>query len=273
MTWNRGSDDESEIIAGTSKDLRHVFVTYSDDDGETWKQPENISKSASRRTWHWYATGPGNGIQLTRGKHVGRLVIPTNHSDHAPMTETEEAKYRHVSESFYRSHVIYPDDHGETWKIGGVLDRLTNESTIVELPDGSLLNNMRSYEKIDRRTVARSDDGGSTWSPVVPHHQLVEPTCQGNMLRYSFPSATSKSRILFSNPASPQKRERLTVRVSYDEGKTWPVSKLIYEPSAAYSCMTVLADGPAGVLFERDGYGKISFAKFGMEWLEKPVSP
>jgi hypothetical protein len=220
MTWNRGSDHEGAILAGKSKNPRHVYMTYSDDDGQTWATPTNLSKTAARHGWRWYATGPGNAIQLTRGEHAGRLVIPANHSDHAQLSQSDQEKYEDIPEHYYRSHVFYSDDHGETWKVGGVLDRATNESTIVELPDGSILNNMRSYEGIDRRTVSVSRDGGDSWEPVRPHFELVEPVCQGNMLRYSFPSAKSKSRILFSNPASPQNRERLTVRVSYDEGET-----------------------------------------------------
>ena len=241
-------------MAGSSRFPRRVFVTYSDDDGKSWADPREISDSVRKEHWRWYATGPGNAIQLTRGKYSGRLVIPANHSDHSDRLHP------------YRSHVFFSDDHGATWKLGGVLEDRTNESTIVELADGRLLDNMRSYHMKNRRAVATSSDGGASWSRVRLHPTLIEPVCQGNMVRYSFEGDGGRNRILFSNPASTS-RNRLTVRLSYDEGETWPVSAMLYAGSAAYSCMTVLANGQIGVLFERDGYSKITFARFSLEWL------
>ena len=83
LTWNFGSDHEGAIKAGTSKHPRHVFISSSTDDGNHWATPTRISSSARKDHWRWYATGPGNGIQLTRGPLKGRLVIPCNHSDHS----------------------------------------------------------------------------------------------------------------------------------------------------------------------------------------------
>jgi sialidase-1 len=255
LTWNLGTDGERQILAGTSKDVRRVYITYSDDDGLTWAPIREISDSTRRDHWRWYATGPGCGIQLTRGKHAGRLVIPANHSDHSDPG-------RHP----YRSHVLISDDHGQSWRMGGVLDEKTNESTVVELVDGRVMDNMRSYHGQHRRAVATSEDGGDTWSDVTLDETLVEPVCQANLLRYTFPEKYGKSRILFSNPASTQ-RHMMTVRLSYDEGTSWPVSKLVYAGSAAYSCMTVLPDMSTGLLYERDGYRKITFARFDLNWL------
>ena len=255
LTWNLGTDHERQIMAGTSEDVRRVYITYSDDDGVTWAPIKDISDTARQPHWRWYATGPGTGIQLTRGQHKGRLVIPANHSDHSDPNLHP-----------YRSHVLISDDHGETWKIGGILDEKTNESTVVELADGRLLENMRSYHGKNRRAVATSDDGGQTWSKVTLDETLIEPVCQANVLRHTFPGDTEKSRILFSNPASTA-RVMMTVRTSCDEGQTWPVAKLIHAGSAAYSCMTVLPDKSIGLFYERDGYKRITFARFDLEWL------
>ena len=255
LTWNLGSDREGQIMAGKSEDVRRVYITYSDDDGLTWAPIREISATTRRDHWRWYATGPGCGIQLARGEYEGRLVIPANHSDHSD-----------GSKHPYRSHVFFSDDHGRTWQLGGVLDEKTNESTIVELADGRLLDNMRSYHGEHRRAIATSADGGQTWSDVTLDETLIEPVCQANVLRYTFPEADGKSRILFANPASTG-RQMMTVRVSYDEGQTWPVAKLVYAGSAAYSCMTVLADASIGLVYERDGYRKITFARFDLPWL------
>ena len=255
LTWNLGTDREGHIMTGESEDVRRAYITYSDDDGVTWAPIKEISETARQPHWRWYATGPGCGIQLDRGKHKGRLVIPANHSDHSDPNQHP-----------YRSHVLLSDDHGETWRIGGVVDEKTNESTVVELADGRLLENMRSYHGKNRRAIATSDDGGETWSEVTLDEALIEPVCQANILRYTLPDTHGKSRILFSNPASTG-RVMMTVRVSYDEGYRWPVAKLVYAGPAAYSCMTVLPDMSIGLFYERDRYQKISFARFDLDWL------
>jgi sialidase-1 len=130
--------------------------------------------------------------------------------------------------------------------------------------------NMRSYRGKKRRGVATSDDGGQSWSEVTDDATLIEPVCQASLIRYSWPDdRIKKSLLLFSNPASESGRVKLTVRLSEDEGATWPVSRLLYERSSAYSSLAVLADGQIGVLYERDDYGRISLARFGLEWLRE----
>lgn len=251
-TWNAGQDKEAQIVHRQARDTRRVYLIESADNGVSWSKPKDITKSVKKDNWDWYATGPANGIQLIHGPHAGRLVIPCNHSE-------LDAQGQAVS----YSHVIYSDDHGATWHIGGVEDRDTNESTVTELSDGTLMHNMRITGKQHRRAVATSNDGGMTWSPVRFDDALIEPVCEGNILRYTWPGGGDKSRILFSNPAS-LKRENLTVHVSYDEGATWPVSKVIYAGPSAYSCMTVLPDGDVGILFEcgvKDAYETVKFAR------------
>jgi sialidase-1 len=91
--------------------------------------------------------------------------------------------------------------------------------------------------------------------------------CQASFIRYTWGDSQGKSRLLFSNPATTRGRQRMTVRLSYDEGKTWPKSKVLYEGSAAYSCLSKLPDGKIGLIYERDKYRKITFAGFTLEWL------
>ena len=251
MTWNLGSDHEGTIMAGTSKDVRHVYVTHSTDDGVTWAPPKKISDTTRKKDWRWYATGPGNGIQLTRGEHKGRLLIPCNHSDHG--------KGGHP----YRSHLIYSDDHGKSWRLGGVHEDRTNESAVVELSDGSILQAMRSYHGKNRRAMAVSRDGGQSWGKVYLDDALDTPVCQANVLRWDWPeeNADGHGRILFSSPQGTG-RSRMTVWMSKDDGKTWPVRKLINPGGGAYSNLIVLPDGRIGLLYET---GTIAFATFSME--------
>jgi sialidase-1 len=260
MTWNRGEDEERAIMEGRGLDTRRVFVTHSVDDGLTWAKPREITDSVKKPHWRWYATGPVNGIQLTRGAYKGRLVIPANHSDHSD-----------PSAHPYRGHVICSDDHGQSWRLGGIEESMTNESTVVEREDGSLLHNLRSYHGRNRRAIATSADGGLTWSKITLDEALIEPVCQASLLRFSWAEAGKPGVVLFSNPAST-KRDHMTVRISRDDGATWPVSRTLHNGPSAYSCLVVLPGQTVGCLYERGEASpseKIVFARFPLSWLEK----
>ena len=256
-TWNRGDDVESKIIAQQSRDTRRVFVTSSEDDGATWAKPREITTAVKRTNWTWYATGPGAGVQIEHGAKSGRLVIPCDHI---------EADTKH-----YYSHIIYSDDHGQTWKLGGSTPQhQVNECEVVELPGGRLLLNMRNYDSAQRtRQQAVSADGGLTWSEQRHVPELIEPICQASIRRHSWPGEARRSVLLFANPASA-KRERLTLRVSFDEGQTWPVSRLLDSRPSAYSCLATLPDGTIGILYEagaKSAYENLVFARVPLEWL------
>lgn len=251
LTWNHGKDHEKQIKDKTSRDTRRVYMSYSDDDGNSWKAPYEITRTTKKPEWTWYATGPGNGIQLTRGAYKGRLVIPCDHN------VTLEGKV------VRRSHAIYSDDHGKSWRLSQPIGEKTNECAVVELVDGRLLMNMRSYHGKNRRAIAVSKDGGATWSDVSLDSTLIEPVCQASLIRVRFPEAGKSGQILFSNPAS-KKREKMTVRLSEDDGKTWSASRLVTPGSAAYSSLALLSDRQAGLLYERDGYQKIEFITFDL---------
>jgi len=254
LTRNRGDEPESQIMKGTTTEPRTVWLTKSTDDGLTWSEPVNISETTRKPHWRWYATGPGVGIQLKSG----RMVIPCDHSDHS-----DPKKHP------YGSHVIYSDDGGATWKLGGTITDKVNECQAVELAEGSLTMNMRCYQGKNRRAVSTSKDGGLTWTPPVLNEALIEPVCQASFLRYTLAGPQDRNRLLFSNPASTS-RVNMTVRLSYDEGKTWPVARTINPGPSAYSCLTVLPDLSIGCLYERGerhAYEKITFARFSLDWL------
>ena len=121
----------------------------------------------------------------------------------------------------------------------------------------------------NRRKIAHSRDGGATWGEVTEDPALVEPRCQGSLQVLTDTVTGDRNRLLFANPASLT-RDHFTVRLSYDEGRTWPVAKLVHAGPAAYSCLTVLADGGVGALYERgtrEPYERITFARFSLDWL------
>jgi sialidase-1 len=247
MMHNLGSDTQARIVAGTSKGPRTVWLTRSGDDGRTWSAPVDITRSAKKADWTWYATGPGIGIQ-TRG---GRLIVPCNHQ--VAGSKVQEA------------HVIFSDDQGKTWHLGGSVGPRCDECQVAELSDSSLLLNIRSYRGNHRRLISHSKDGGQTWSAPLEDDALIEPVCQASLVRYPGP----RGGLLFANPASV-KRERITIRLSRDDGKTWPVARVLYEGPAAYSSLAVLPDGSIGCLYERGDrrpYETITFARFTLGWL------
>ena len=278
MTRNIGSDLEDEIKAGTSLERRRVLYARSTDDGQTWTSPSDISSTASKPTWRWYATGPANGIQLQHGPHQGRLVIPANHS--IPYDDRIVDGREDLPADYYRSHVVFSDDGGQTWQLGGTHEPYTNESTVVELFDGVLMQNMRSYhgcrrteegERVDclnRRAVATSRNGGISWSPVRLDQTLVDPICQASLFRYSWADTTHpRGILLFSNPASSTSRDHMTVRASFDDGTTWPVHRVIEQGSASYSSLARLPNNRIGLLYEGTNYGEIVFSTFSLNWL------
>lgn len=261
MTWNHGADPEARIISGESRDTRRVFVTHSTDDGLNWARPREITWRVKPDHWTWYATGPGAGIQVERGPHRGRLVIPCDHI---------EAGTRH-----YYSHVIYSDDHGATWALGGSTPRhQVNECEVVEIAGGRLLLNMRNYDPAQRqRQQAVSDDGGLTWTGQRHVPELVEPICQASIRRHSWPVEGRPGVVLFANPASTR-RERMTVRASFDDGQTWPVARLVDARPSAYSCLAILPDGTIGLLYEageRSPYETIVFRTLTLDGLREPA--
>ncbi len=250
---------------------KEVLAMHSDDDGANWSEPVEITSQAKNPTWGFYGVGPGVGVQVRHGANKGRLVIPAYHR----LTE-------HKGSSPY-AHVFYSDDHGKTWRVGGTVGPESCECQVAETAGGGLIVNARNHwwrtgksqEKSGKRIVARSADGGETWNEPVLDAALIEPTCQASLLRYSWKSETSRSRLLFVNPAATPTghwggpRHRLTIRLSYDDGVTWPVSRLIEPAQAAYSSLARLPDGRIGVLYESGGYRQLTFTSFELDWLER----
>jgi sialidase-1 len=253
MTHNPGTAREKDITAGKPGVTRSVWVTHSDDDGLNWAKPIDITADVKPSDWTWYATGPGAGIQTV----AGRLVIACDH--------------KRPGDRGY-AHVIYSDDAGKTWKLGGSAGPGTNESRVVELTDGRLMLNMRNYGGKDAgrkgRAVATSGDGGRTWSEVTHDGALVEPVCQAAFVRG--PIVSNRPTYLFANPASA-KRENLTLRLSDDECETWPRAFVLHPGPAAYSDVALLDDGTILCLYEcgsQSPYERIALARVRVDQLK-----
>jgi sialidase-1 len=139
----------------------------------------------------------------------------------------------------------------------------------VELPDGSLMLNSRSYRGKACRGVSLSKDGGVTWEPTTDDPALIESVCQASLIcsRWTGNQDEPRDVLLFSNPAVPKGRHHLTVRLSNDSGKTWPHSRLVCEGSSAYSSLAALPNGEIGLLYERNDYKQLTFTRFPLSWV------
>lgn len=272
--FKKGLDpDESLLEARTS----FLQIIQSQDDGLTWSAPRDLNPMVKEEWMRFIGSGPGCGIQLAHGEHAGRLVFPVYFGN----------------EDWQMSCAcIYSDDHGVTWQRGEspndgrvqdghVLSARTlaenkhnlTESQVIELPNGELKCYMRNHSGMQRTAVSSSGDGGQTWGEVCYDMALTDPTCQSSVIRYP-DLGDGKVRLLFSNPADETKREKGTVRLSEDGGKTWPYSRVLDEGFFGYSCLTVLANGEVGVLYERVyDYSDwnnmdIAFGTFTLDWVQ-----
>ncbi|MCC6492352.1 MAG: exo-alpha-sialidase [Pirellulales bacterium] len=237
-----------------------VFVTCSDDHGASWLPRVEITAAAKQPRWGWYATGPGHGIQLQRGTHAGRIIIPADH--------------RLAGEDSWGAHVLLSDDHGVTWKIGGVDTHLAgspihpNETTAVELIDGRVYFNARDQNGSSpgTRLIAYSEDGGLTFSaPFSPEEDIVAPVVQNSVLRLAATDQGDRQNILmYSAPGAMAARRDLTVLVSSQEGGAWTKVGLLHPGPAAYSDLTRIDARRTGVLYEAGVplYSEIIFASF-----------
>lgn len=261
------------------------FYQRSDDDGQTFSKPVDITAAFERfrpeYDWKVLATGPGHGIQLRNGRLVVAVWLSTGTGGHAhrPSVTT----------------TIISDDHGQTWQRGEVAVPNTatwvypNETCLVELADGQVMLNVRSESKAHRRLVVTSRDGATRWSQPRFDEALLEPICMASLARFSPRSAASRNRLLFANPHNLERadgkgkegvsrdRRNLAIKLSYDEGQTWPVNKTLEAGYGAYSDLAVLPDGTALCLYERGtdagktkrptNYTHLTLARFNLEWL------
>lgn len=245
LTRNHGQDKEAEITQGKSREPRTVWSTHSDDDGRSWSPLRDTSATIRAADWGWYGTGPGNGIQLASG----RLVVPCYHTPGGSRVQW--------------AHSVYSDDHGATWQRGEACGPHCGEPAVAEAHDGTLVMLMRQHpERTGQRHLALSHDGGVTWT--APQKTLVDPGCQGSMLRVPSPVNDIAPWIAFCNPNSDRGRMKLTLRLSPDQGASWPRELLLDAGPSAYSCLSLLPDGSIGCLYERgvkSAYETVSFVR------------
>ncbi|KAA3654559.1 MAG: exo-alpha-sialidase [Calditrichaeota bacterium] len=225
--------------------IYYLHAMKSSNDGRTWSKPADITVQIAKPDWRkdFKFITSGRGIRTREG-----ILLHT-------MVNLDSGL-----------HVFGSRDHGKTWFVLDTPIEPADESKIVELTDGSWMINSR-FNKSGMRYVHRSADFGKTWQTVADS-TLIDPGCNASLIRYtSVLDGYKQNRLLFSNAKSVTDREKMTVRISYNEGKSWSEGKTIFPGHSAYSSLTILKNGDVGLFFEKDDHAQNAFVRFSLEWL------
>ena len=262
----------------------YLWMSYSDDDGKTWSAPQDITPMVKADWMKFLGVGPGVGITLRTGPHKGRIVVPvytTNRTNHLNGSQS--------------SRIIYSDDHGKTWHMGGgvndnrklydgtVVDSSTmnnyyaqnTEASVVQLNNGDLKLFMRGLT--GDLQVATSHDGGLTWDNNVDRYDVPDIYVQ---MAATHTVQNGKEYILLANANGPGRKNGYirVARVEEDGQLTWLHHHLIQEGEYAYNSLQQIGPDEFGLLYEHHAPGGVpytlSFKKFNWDFLTKDwISP
>lgn len=235
-----------------------LMLTKSEDDGLTWSSPINLTPIVKDPNWHLLLQGPGRGISMKNGT----LVFPAQYKDENGLPH---------------STILYSKDHGKNWQLGTGAKSNTTESQVVELNDGSLMLNMRDNRGngpkgkngTGSRSVSITTDLGKTWSEHPSSRQaLIEPVCNAGLLKHTY---KGENLFLFINPHDQYVRQNMMIKISWDEGMSWPdrFFTLIDEGRGrGYPSLTSIDENTIGLLYE-GSQADLIFQKITMQELLK----
>lgn len=250
LFYDTGDRPEQDIRRGIGR--REAWYTTSVDGGRTWSPPVDITAQVKRKGWRAYANTPGHAIQFEHGRYKGRIYVAANHSAGDPLPGAGD----------YHAHGFYSDDHGRSFHLSeDVRFPGSNEATAAELSGDGLMLNIRNQAARPReRIVAVSRDGGVHWEATYHDSALPDPQAEGSILTVGR-AADGEAILAFCNDADASSRKNLTLRISFDDGKTWPESYAVdaHAAGTGYSDLVELGPHAIGVLYERDDYAQIAF--------------
>ena len=262
---SRGYKATAEIyqkMHDEGKPAMNSYLVYSDDEGKTWSRPRDLSAMTGGDA-HF---GASEGRQLTVGKHAGRLILAGGDERNI------DPKGKVIGK---KTGIWVSDDHGETWKFSEIkapaeistVRNISCEARVTELPDGTLVYNMRS--RSSGRQIAFSRDGGTTWSETRQAPELKATQCNGSMITLRNASGELTDTLLLSVP-SPGGRKDGLLYVSRDGGKTWPIANETIKGNFAYSALVQLDAEIIGLFYETNHYRDIRFVTLKIATLLKP---
>ena len=233
-----------------------TYLCRSHDYGRTWSQPKDITHFIlgpdcvvpEHRSWWSSFFASGAGLRTSSG----RLMFV--------------AAVREDSLWMACNYLFYSDDDGETWQCSQKASPRGDEAKVVELSDGRILMSIRAE---GHRLYNISEDGGITWrdtTSVWP--ELEAPACNGDIIRCTAPNG--RMLLLHSLPYGKERKD-VSIFVSFDEGKTWPVRRTIVPYPSAYSSLCQLPDGTIGLYVEEAFNNGVNYSmvfyNFSLEWL------
>ncbi|MCH2203744.1 MAG: exo-alpha-sialidase [Fuerstiella sp.] len=249
--WTKGGSEPGLEIG---KSVQFMMVT-SKDDGQSWSQPQNMTRLWKDPSWILYAPSPQQGIAL----RDGTLVMPTQGRD------SQDRRF---------SNLLVSQDHGKSWTVSSAASYGNTECQAVQLSDGSIMLNCRTERPTKFRTVAVTHDLGQTWKPhATSRKDIIEPNCNGSTYRFDYRDGSeTKSVLLFANPHSQKSRTHHSIQLSFDDGRTWPPEyRLLLDEGrgAGYPSLSRVDDRHIGIVYEGSG-SHLVFEKLSIDELLKP---
>lgn len=248
--WNGDGSEAGYEIGKTAQ----MLLAVSKNNGETWSELKNVTRDLKKEEWVLFAPAPQNGIALRNET----LVMPVQGRN---------------AEGVPFSTIMSSQNRGRSWQVGNPTGMVTSECQAVELTDGRIMLNMRSSREARymRRSVMVTSDLGITWTEHPTNHQgLIEPICNGSTIRIRYiQDGEAKTALLFANPNSVERREKHTIKVSFDDGMSWPESHhylLDNYTGFGYPSLVQIDDQHIGIVFE-GSRSHIMFMKLTIEEL------
>ena len=282
--WNSGDKGEPRIG-------NYAYLMYSDDNGETWKDlfaidtvpSTDASKSAKvldvqlwldRDTNKLYVFYMMSGTGSWLEKNCAVWMFTVSNPDEA-VDKWNISEHKYAFPGLLRNDILVLDDgswlaaptnfmderlsgvyissdKGATWTLQGqaYIPQATNhdETILTQLTDGSIWMTVRTtYGKVYQ---AFSSDKGATWS-------LSSATDIPNAkTRFSIERLSSGALLMIYNNNSTTSRVKMTAALSYDDGKTWKYSMVLYTYNSTYPDVSVTSDGKIHVIFDHSRFNE-----------------
>ncbi|WP_215223557.1 sialidase family protein [Echinicola shivajiensis] len=258
--WNHQWRNNGSLQGFDIDKTSQFIIARSTDDGKTWGEPINITQSIKHADWHLAAPAPGSGITL----EDGTLVIPSQGKDENQIPF---------------SNIIFSKDGGKSWMASKPSYTNTTENMVVQLSDGSIMQNMRDNRnrqdksETNGRAIYTTLDLGNTWKMHPTNHDsLIEPVCMASIYKHEYidNKGEKKSVLLFSNPNSKYERKSMTIKVSFDDGQSWPEENWLLlddlSLQGGYSSITSIDNNTIGILYE-GSQAQMTFERISLEEL------